>query len=78
MTFLSLPLAAQVLYKKLGCKLAVGMPFKDIATTDSILVRNPPPSSDKNARLAIKRLQVRGATVCGEVADKGSEREANM
>ncbi len=49
---------AQVLYKRLGAKLAVGMPFKDIATSDSILVRNPPPSSDAAARLAIKRLQV--------------------
>lgn len=47
---------AQYLYQELGCKTAVGMPFKDIATTDSILLRNPPPSSNTDARTAIRRL----------------------
>jgi len=47
---------AQYLYKDLGCKTAVGMPFKDIATTDSILLRKVPPSSDTDARTAIRRL----------------------
>lgn len=47
---------AQYLYKELGCKTAVGMPFKDIATSDSILMRNIPPSSDTAARTAIRRL----------------------
>eukprot|EP00591_Stephanopyxis_turris_P011195 CAMPEP_0195521728 /NCGR_PEP_ID=MMETSP0794_2-20130614/19235_1 /TAXON_ID=515487 /ORGANISM="Stephanopyxis turris, Strain CCMP 815" /LENGTH=757 /DNA_ID=CAMNT_0040651341 /DNA_START=62 /DNA_END=2335 /DNA_ORIENTATION=+ len=47
---------AQYLYQELGCKTAVGMPFKDIATSDSILLRDPPPSSDKKARLALNRL----------------------
>jgi len=47
---------AQYLYQQLGCKLAVGMPFKDIATTDSILLRKLPPSSDTAARTAIRRL----------------------
>lgn len=27
------------MYRKLGAKLVVGMPFKDIATSDSILMR---------------------------------------
>jgi hypothetical protein len=27
------------LYRKLGAKLVVGMPFKDIATSDSIFMR---------------------------------------
>eukprot|EP00197_Chlamydomonas_leiostraca_P002013 CAMPEP_0202857216 /NCGR_PEP_ID=MMETSP1391-20130828/243_1 /ASSEMBLY_ACC=CAM_ASM_000867 /TAXON_ID=1034604 /ORGANISM="Chlamydomonas leiostraca, Strain SAG 11-49" /LENGTH=714 /DNA_ID=CAMNT_0049535995 /DNA_START=93 /DNA_END=2237 /DNA_ORIENTATION=- len=49
--------AADVLYKKLGAKLAVGMPFKDIATSDTILMRTLPPSSDTEGRRAIKRLQ---------------------
>lgn len=47
---------AQYLYKDLGCKTAVGMPFKDIATSDSILLRTIPPSSDTEARTAIRRL----------------------
>lgn len=46
----------QYLYKELGCKTAVGMPFKDIATTDSILLRKVPPSSDTDARTGIRRL----------------------
>ncbi|GAX26950.1 (E)-4-hydroxy-3-methylbut-2-enyl-diphosphate synthase [Fistulifera solaris] len=46
----------QYLYKELGCKTAVGMPFKDIATTDSILLRKVPPSSDTVARTGIRRL----------------------
>lgn len=29
----------QMLYRKLGTKLVVGMPFKDIATSDSIFMR---------------------------------------
>lgn len=47
---------APYLYQQLGCKTAVGMPFKDIATSDSILLRNIPPSSDTAARTAIRRL----------------------
>ncbi|GIL68785.1 hypothetical protein Vafri_22024 [Volvox africanus] len=44
-------------YKRLGAKLAVGMPFKDIATSDSIVMREIPPSSDKEGRRALRRLQ---------------------
>jgi (E)-4-hydroxy-3-methylbut-2-enyl-diphosphate synthase len=47
---------AQYLYKNLGCKTAVGMPFKDIATVDSIFMRTIPPSSDTAARAAMRRL----------------------
>ncbi len=50
---------SQVTFKKLGCKLSVGMPFKDIATSDSILMHTVPAADDAAARLAIKRLQVR-------------------
>lgn len=52
-----MPAFLQVLYKKLGAKLAVGMPFKDIATSDSIFMRDLPPSSDKEGRRALRRLQ---------------------
>ncbi|MED6216892.1 hypothetical protein PIB30_012353 [Stylosanthes scabra] len=44
------------LYKSLSAKLVVGMPFKDLATVDSILLRQLPPIDDHDARLALKRL----------------------
>lgn len=46
----------EVLYKSLATKLIVGMPFKDLATVDTILLRELPPVEDKQARLTIKRL----------------------
>eukprot|EP00534_Pseudo-nitzschia_fraudulenta_P001938 CAMPEP_0201138534 /NCGR_PEP_ID=MMETSP0850-20130426/55978_1 /ASSEMBLY_ACC=CAM_ASM_000622 /TAXON_ID=183588 /ORGANISM="Pseudo-nitzschia fraudulenta, Strain WWA7" /LENGTH=755 /DNA_ID=CAMNT_0047409929 /DNA_START=140 /DNA_END=2407 /DNA_ORIENTATION=+ len=46
----------QYLYAELGCKTAVGMPFKDIATTDSIFMETIPPSTDTEARTALRRL----------------------
>lgn len=46
----------QYLYQDLGCKTAVGMPFKDIATSDSIFMRTIPPSTDTEARTALRRL----------------------
>ncbi|XP_075485530.1 4-hydroxy-3-methylbut-2-en-1-yl diphosphate synthase (ferredoxin), chloroplastic-like [Primulina tabacum] len=48
--------APEVLYKDLAAKLIVGMPYKDLATVDSILLRELPPLDDKDARLALKRL----------------------
>lgn len=44
------------LYAGLGCKTAVGMPFKDIATSDSIFMRTVPSSLDGDARTALRRL----------------------
>lgn len=44
------------LYAELGCKTAVGMPFKDVATSDSIFMRTVPPSSDTDARTALRRM----------------------
>ena len=44
------------LYAGLGCKVAVGMPFKDIATSDSIFLSSVPPTSDSDARTALQRL----------------------
>ena len=35
------------------------MPFKDIATSDSILLREVPPADDKPARQALRRMAVR-------------------
>ncbi|GAU15638.1 hypothetical protein TSUD_108970 [Trifolium subterraneum] len=46
----------ELLYKSLAAKLIVGMPFKDLATVDSILLRELPPVDDVDARLALKRL----------------------
>lgn len=47
----------ELLYRKLGCKLAVGMPFKDIATSDSIIMYDLPSEDDKEAFRALRRLQ---------------------
>ncbi|XP_028808019.1 4-hydroxy-3-methylbut-2-en-1-yl diphosphate synthase (ferredoxin), chloroplastic isoform X2 [Neltuma alba] len=46
----------ELLYKSLAAKLVVGMPFKDLATVDSILLRELPPADDAEARLALERL----------------------
>ncbi|KAL8130680.1 hypothetical protein V2J09_019835 [Rumex salicifolius] len=43
-------------YKSLAAKLIVGMPFKDLATVDSIMLRELPPVDDADSRLALKRL----------------------
>jgi (E)-4-hydroxy-3-methylbut-2-enyl-diphosphate synthase len=51
------------LYMDLGCKTAVGMPFKDIATSDSIFLRKVPPKGADKERLALKRLQEVGVGV---------------
>eukprot|EP00612_Vaucheria_litorea_P005531 CAMPEP_0171462690 /NCGR_PEP_ID=MMETSP0945-20130129/6622_1 /TAXON_ID=109269 /ORGANISM="Vaucheria litorea, Strain CCMP2940" /LENGTH=646 /DNA_ID=CAMNT_0011989257 /DNA_START=287 /DNA_END=2227 /DNA_ORIENTATION=- len=55
------------LYKKLGCKLAVGMPFKDVATVDSILLREIPSADDKVARTALRRLLEVGVGVIAPI-----------
>jgi (E)-4-hydroxy-3-methylbut-2-enyl-diphosphate synthase len=51
------------LYMDLGCKTAVGMPFKDIATSDSIFLRKVPPKGADKERLALKRMQEVGVGV---------------
>jgi len=45
------------LYKETGAKLIVGMPFKDIATSDTLFMREVPAADDTEGRLALKRLQ---------------------
>lgn len=42
---------------QLGFKTAVGMPFKDIATTDSVYLEQVPAADDKNARTSLRRMQ---------------------
>ena len=44
-------------YRALGAKLIVGMPFKDQATSDSLLLPRVPPAADRNARRSLARLQ---------------------
>ena len=39
--------------------MVVGLPFKEIATSDTIYMAELPAASDKEARRALKRLQVR-------------------
>lgn len=53
----------ELLYRKLGCKLAVGMPFKDIATSDSIIMYSIPGADDVVGRRALRRLQESGVQV---------------
>mmetsp|Transcript_14411 Transcript_14411/g.54357 ORF Transcript_14411/g.54357 Transcript_14411/m.54357 type:complete len:336 (-) Transcript_14411:1090-2097(-) len=47
----------------MGCKVALGMPFKDIATSDSLVLKDVPASDNTDARLALKRLQEVGVGV---------------
>ena len=60
--------APDALYRELGCKTSVGMPFKDIATSDSILLPALPPASDTNARRTLRRLQESGVGVIAPAA----------
>lgn len=46
------------MYKKLGAKLVVGMPFKDQACSDTLVLHQVPPASDTQKRRALARLQV--------------------
>jgi (E)-4-hydroxy-3-methylbut-2-enyl-diphosphate synthase len=55
--------SAPYLYKELGFKTAVGMPFKDIATSDSIFMRTLPGSDDVDARAALRRMMEVGTGV---------------
>jgi (E)-4-hydroxy-3-methylbut-2-enyl-diphosphate synthase len=45
------------LYRSLGSKMVVGLPFKDISTSDSLLLTEVPSTSDVTARKTLKRLQ---------------------
>ncbi len=44
------------------------MPFKDIATADSLLLREVPPADDAPARQALRRMAVRAVIdICVEI-----------
>lgn len=58
----------ELLYRKLGAKLVVGMPFKDLATSDSLLLPEVPPSSDVEGRRTLARLQEVGVHVIAPLA----------
>jgi (E)-4-hydroxy-3-methylbut-2-enyl-diphosphate synthase len=53
----------ELLYRRVGAKMAVGMPFKDIATSDSLLMYEIPPESNVEARRALRRLAEVGVHV---------------
>lgn len=53
----------ELLYRRIGAKLAVGMPFKDIATSDSLLMYEIPNDSDVEAHRALRRLAEVGVHV---------------
>lgn len=55
--------SAPYLFKELGFKTAVGMPFKDIATCDSVFMREMPPADDGAARTALRRMMEVGTGV---------------
>uniref|UniRef100_A0A7S0TXQ2 4-hydroxy-3-methylbut-2-en-1-yl diphosphate synthase n=1 Tax=Hemiselmis andersenii TaxID=464988 RepID=A0A7S0TXQ2_HEMAN len=65
------------LYYDLGCKTAVGMPFKDLATSDSILVTGTVAADDKAARTALRRMQEVGIGVISDAADLEASPIAN-
>jgi len=44
------------LYKEMACKTVVGLPFKDISTSDAIFIRDSVPVDDDVARQTLKRL----------------------
>ncbi len=60
--------APEQLYRKLGAKLVVGMPFKDIATSDSVFLREVPAAADAAGRRALRRLQEVGVHVLAPIA----------
>jgi hypothetical protein len=55
------------LYLALGCKLAVGMPFKDIASSDTLLMRELPPADDTAGRQTLRRLREVGMHVIAPI-----------
>lgn len=55
--------SAPYLYKELGFKTAVGMPFKDIATSDSVFMRTLPEADDSQRMTALRRMMEVGTGV---------------
>ena len=59
----------EALYSALGCKMAVGMPFKDIASTDSLYMRELPSPADAQAQQTLRRLREGGVGVVAPLAE---------
>ena len=55
------------LYADIGAKTVVGLPFKDIATSDSIFLTEIPPANDGPSRRTITRLQEVGVGVIAPI-----------
>ena len=58
-----------LMYRGLGFKTAVGMPFKDIATSDSLILTEAPEMDDDVARTAIRRMQEVGVGMLLDAAE---------
>jgi (E)-4-hydroxy-3-methylbut-2-enyl-diphosphate synthase len=54
---------AEAIYRSLGAKLVVGMPFKDLATSDSLVLDGVPAERDAAAARAVARLQEVGVGI---------------
>ena len=54
---------AEAIYRSLGAKLVVGMPFKDLATSDSLVLDGVPAEGDAAAARAVARLQEVGVGI---------------
>ena len=58
-----------LMYRGLGFKTAVGMPFKDVATSDSLILTEAPEMDDDVARTAIRRMQEVGVGMLLDAAE---------
>lgn len=64
-------------YRDLGTKLAVGMPLRDIATADSVFLREIPAATDEKALRSIRRLQEIGVGIIAPIAALAAHPIAN-
>lgn len=60
----------ETLYRQLATKLIIGMPYKDLATVDTIVLDKLPAVEDRAARLAVKRLTDIGMGVLTPLAEQ--------
>lgn len=63
------------LYRAIGARVAVGMPIKDLATVDALVLSSGVPADDREARRTVRRLQDAGIHV---VVPADKLREAPM
>lgn len=57
------------LYSDLACKLVVGMPFKDLATSDSIVLQQMPSEDMEEERKALRRMMESNIGVIAPLAE---------